>query len=401
MAIRLWDALGLKGSLVFQNLVDKSLVEVDSEGTIKMHNPMRDRGREIAKSSGLPLRLWSRKQVDVLLQQSYGRTDVRGIRMRMDDDDTDSDDESAEMSCYRRSRRELFCKCAVRRCNSGTAMRNVQFLDAEGGQLKRILKSVHSSNPIWLRWLKCPYNSLASRVPLQNLRVLELSGSCLQRLWQHISQAPLQLRELVIDSPLSKLPENIGLLEDLELIVLRNTNLKSLPQSFGNLKKLKYLDLSHSPSLQKLPNSLGNLRNLEHLDLSCCNSLQELPNSFGELAQLKHLDLSRSFSLKTLPNSFGGLTNLEHLNLSYSQSLPELPNSFSHLTQLKRLDLSNSSSLQKLPESFANLNQLDYLDLSGCPNLIVSGETLPNIRPSSLVIPIEALPFQVIDESIS
>lgn len=293
------------------------------------------------------------------------------------------DDHSAESSYYRRWTHKLFYFRKVKRWNSSTGMWNAQFIDTEGCQLKPILTWLDSPNPIWLRWLNCPNKTLPSRVPLANLRVLELSGCYLERLWLCKSQAPLLLRELVIDCPLAKLPENIGHLENLELMVLRNTNLKGLPESFGNLKKLKYLDLSHSPSLQKLPNSFANLKNLERLNLCCCNSLQELPDSFGDLTKLIYLDISRSFSLETLPNTFGNLRSLQHLNLSYSQSLQRLPNSFGDLAHLNHLDMSNSSSLHNLPNSFHNLIPLDYLDLSSCPNLIASREIVLNTHPSS------------------
>jgi hypothetical protein len=68
MAIRIWDN-GLCG---FRNIQDKCLVEVNSENKIKMHDHLRDLGREIAKASGLPRRLWrwTENDIDDLLQQS-------------------------------------------------------------------------------------------------------------------------------------------------------------------------------------------------------------------------------------------------------------------------------------------------------------------------------------------
>jgi GTPase SAR1 family protein len=56
MAIRIWDGSGWQGWLSFQNLQNKSLVEVDSDNKIKMHDHLRDIGR--TEASGLPRRFW-------------------------------------------------------------------------------------------------------------------------------------------------------------------------------------------------------------------------------------------------------------------------------------------------------------------------------------------------------
>jgi len=68
-AIRIWDC-GLSG---FQNIQNKCLVEVNRQNKIKMHDHLRDLGRDIAKAPGLPRRLWRWKEngIDELLQQSF------------------------------------------------------------------------------------------------------------------------------------------------------------------------------------------------------------------------------------------------------------------------------------------------------------------------------------------
>ena len=52
------------------------------------------------------------------------------------------------------------------------------------GLLERILTRVHLPKLTWLRWHKCPYSSLPSWMPMENLRVLEVYGGLWTSLWE-------------------------------------------------------------------------------------------------------------------------------------------------------------------------------------------------------------------------
>lgn len=55
ITVGIWDDPYWKGSLVFQNLESKCLVDVDSANRIHMHDQFRDLGRDIARGE-LPRR---------------------------------------------------------------------------------------------------------------------------------------------------------------------------------------------------------------------------------------------------------------------------------------------------------------------------------------------------------
>ena len=148
---------------------------------------------------------------------------------------------------------------------------------------------------------------------------------------------------------------------------LRDMKLTELPESIGQLTKLRKLDLSHVYSkkeeknqLTVLPPSLGQLTQLTELDLSS-NQLTTLPDSLGQLSQLTNLNLSNN-GLTALPDSLGQLTQLTSLNLSKNQ-LTSLPPSLGQLTLLTSLDLSRNQ-LTSLPDSLGQLTQLTELSLS-------------------------------------
>ncbi|KAL6311802.1 hypothetical protein AAG906_020912 [Vitis piasezkii] len=84
-----------------------------------------------------------------------------------------------------------------------------------------------------------------------------------------------------------------------------------LPDSFGNLKHLRYLNLSNS-EIRKLPKSIGMLLNLQSLILSECRWLTELPAEIGKLINLRHLDISKT-KIEGMPMGISGLKDLRML----------------------------------------------------------------------------------------
>ncbi len=89
------------------------------------------------------------------------------------------------------------------------------------------------------------------------------------------------------DCTIEKIPNEIGLLENLEILKLKNNMVSSLPSSFSRLKSLKKLDLS-SNQLESFPNVLLELPNLRSLDLSQ-NNLEWIDEEVVTLPNLHFL----------------------------------------------------------------------------------------------------------------
>ncbi|CAL2252994.1 unnamed protein product [Prunus armeniaca] len=171
-----------------------------------------------------------------------------------------------------------------------------------------------------------------------------------------------------------------------------------IPTFFGQLKSLRYLNLSYASFGGEIPALLGNLSNLNYLDLSeeSDYSSLELPsNSLNELSNLSSLkylnlegvDLSNTgmtlvnvlsklpsllelhlpaCQIKNLPISLGNVnfTSLLILDMSYNDLRFPFPEWFFNLSSLRKLDLSGNFFSAPVPSEFESLKSLEALDLS-------------------------------------
>ena len=145
---------------------------------------------------------------------------------------------------------------------------------------------------------------------------------------------------------LSEFPKSIGKLKHLQWISVdddfdqnSSEKIKTLPQEFCELRSLKHLVLKWFTALMSLPDLFGKLTNLEYLDLGGASRLQTLPNSFGDLIRLKHLSFKWCSSLTISNGALGNITTLEYLDLNGCRNVKELPPLVSHLRFLGKLYL--------------------------------------------------------------
>ncbi|XP_028757231.1 putative disease resistance protein At3g14460 [Neltuma alba] len=88
--------------------------------------------------------------------------------------------------------------------------------------------------------------------------------------------------------------------------------IKQLPDSIGNLKHLRYLNLSGT-KIRKLPDSICQLHHLQTLKLWRCCLLEKLPMDIYKLLNLRHLDF-RETQVREMPKQLDKLKNLQVLS---------------------------------------------------------------------------------------
>lgn len=180
----------------------------------------------------------------------------------------------------------------------------------------------------------------------------------------------------ITQTPLKRLPSEIGYLKNLHSLNLWGNQLTSISHAIGNLKQLKNLYLG-SNQLTTLPDEIEQLKDLSLLDLSG-NQFTTCPGKIFQLTNMRNLSLS-SNPLAMLPPEIGNLTNLSMLSLSYTK-ITALPDAIGKLTDLRELNISNCElstlpttlgALRDLRKLYIRNNQLTWLprEIAGCTEL--------------------------------
>ena len=133
-------------------------------------------------------------------------------------------------------------------------------------------------------------------------------------------------------------------LQFLRVLSLSCSRITVLPDFIGNLKHLRYIDLSHTP-IYRLPESVCDLCNLQTLILSNCYSLTELPKNIWKLINLRHLNICGT-DLNEMPKEMSRLESLQ--TLSYSVVGKESSSELQELGALLHLRTLHISKLQNM-----------------------------------------------------
>ena len=168
----------------------------------------------------------------------------------------------------------------------------------------------------------------------------------------------------LVDCPrLTAIPDSICSMRALDSLALNNLGISCLPESFGQLPRLKTLRLCYCLRLRQLPDSVGRLSVLQLLEITDCHALRRLPDSFGQLKCLQQLSID-TVGIQSLPDTLVLLPALQRIYLSELHHLKQLPAEFDRLSQLTSLDITNCASFQRLPDDFGRLPALVNLTLS-------------------------------------
>ncbi len=122
------------------------------------------------------------------------------------------------------------------------------------------------------------------------LEIIEgLSKYSEQNTIRHSGGHVVQIRISSVSRRFKELPEEIGNLPYLEMLIITGTQLESLPESIGNLTNLTFLSLERN-KLKELPDAIKNFTKLNFLKLES-NNFEKLPPYLWKLTDLERLSL--------------------------------------------------------------------------------------------------------------
>lgn len=200
------------------------------------------------------------------------------------------------------------------------------------------------------------------------------------------------VKVLEISEHNAKLLEHIGSYSDLEVLSISCLeDLQSLPDSIGNLTKLKELRIDNGNGCSMnpvLPESIGNLRSLEKLILFGAQDPRdpgpqsgkrhEFPRNMSQLSNLVYLDLGRN-GLEEIPPFVKDLPKLGELRFQWNMNLKAIPAFISNLRELTTLRL-DANGLHDLPDFLNSLPKLTHITLGDNCKITQNKERMNDLK---------------------
>ncbi|CAA7048001.1 unnamed protein product [Microthlaspi erraticum] len=391
-------------------LSEKSLVNISTDGYLKMHAMVEQTGRQIVRQERPQdqLILWDPREVFNVLTHKSGTEKIQCLVMHI-----------CEMS------RELAISCDnIRPMYNLKMIKFYKHFDDIESKLQFVSED-HLLLPNLelklLHWDAFPLTSLPSDLHLECLVEVHLRYSNLESLWDGTPDLR-NLRKLDVTGSknLRELP-NISNASELEDLIMDGcTRLQRFPRYIGSLYSLRKLNATHCDALWSLEinirvatsfqehcpqiilelpkeseplQSLANLSidgkikfcpgklegeadhfsfNLErHIPLKLMMRPQRRPRLPSSCRDFKCLEIKRNnYNEDVSPfrcHSFSDFPNLTELNL-ISLKMNDIPSSIGELQALEKLNLSGND-FEDLPRTMEQLSSLKYLDLHSCCNL--------------------------------
>ncbi|XP_056162448.1 disease resistance protein L6-like [Syzygium oleosum] len=364
IASYMWDACDFFPNEGIEVLRLMSLIKVGDDHELKMHDQLRDLGRDIVckeneREPQYRSRLWDTEEVMKVLKRNKGTEKIEAIYL--------SFDATAGLGGNIHADEQF------------KNLRRLRFLHVSGAHLSGDFKnSIEELR--WLQWHNCPLTFEAKNFYVRELVALEFSGSLISNNWQGWSFVMTAKKLKFLDLTSCGSLEGtffLSAFKNLEVLILENcSRLEQIDSSIEDMKSLVRLDLARCEMLKELPNGIGALQNLEILNISG-TKIKELPDGIGALKNLEILNIS-STEIREISESIGALQNLEILNIS-STEIKELPDSIGNLKNLEILDI-GGTGMKELPNGIGRLKKLRKLNTWQCREL----QSLP-VLPSSLI----------------
>ncbi|XP_048433783.1 uncharacterized protein LOC103956653 isoform X2 [Pyrus x bretschneideri] len=330
-------------------LCDRCLLYIGKDKTLRMHDLIRDMGREIVRAEspvelGKRSRLWHNEDAKSVLRNESGTEAVEGLKLLLPEDS--DEEQSFSTEAFKKMRRLKFLQLG-----------NVKLT----GSYKRLSKELRA-----LSWIGFPLEAIPADFDQRKLVCMLLRHSKIVRVWEDSDLLPKKLKYLFLKDchHLTELPD-FSKLPHLEILIL--SGCKGLCGGYHFLAQLKMIEVLKLNDCKITDGAvlkiIGSLSSLTYLDLGG-NGFNRLPILSG-LSQLRELRLNYCTNLQAisdLPNS------LLKLKANYCTAL-EIMSDFSEMSKMRKLELKDCRKLKDIPNLENSMDYMDSIHMDGCTSL--------------------------------
>ncbi|WJX63623.1 hypothetical protein P8452_48486 [Trifolium repens] len=285
-------------------LIERSLLKVDKNNKLGMHDLIRNMGREIVrqnsekdarlileKDPGECSRLWLQKDVLGVLTNNTGTQTVEGLILNLERTSRVSFNTSAFQEMKKLRLLQLDCVD----------------LTGDFGFLSKQLR--------WVNWQQSTFNCIPNNFYQGNVVVFELKYSMVKQVWKE-AQLLDKLKILNLShSKLLKTTPNFSLLPSLEKLIMKDCpSLTKVHPSIGDLKNLLLINFKDCTSLGNLPREIYQLTSVTTLILSGCSNINKFDEDIVQMKSLRTLIAAKT-GVKQAPFSIVRLKSIMYISL--------------------------------------------------------------------------------------
>ncbi|XP_057436990.1 disease resistance protein RUN1-like [Lotus japonicus] len=290
------NGCGLYADIGITLLIERSLLQVEKNNKLGMHDLVRDMGRAIVRESstkdlGKRSRLWFHEDVHDVLTKNTGTETVEGLILKL---------QSTSRVCFS--------------TNAFKEMRKLRLLQLECVDLTGDYR--HLSHELkWVYWKGFTSTYIPDHFYLGNLVVLELKYSSVKQVWKETKLLEkLKILDLSHSWYLENTPD-FSKLPNLEKLILKDcSSLFELHHTIGDLSNLLLINLEGCTSLNNLPGKTYQLKSVKTLIISGCSKIDKLEEDIAQMESLTTL-IAKDTAIKEVPYSILGLKSIGYISL--------------------------------------------------------------------------------------
>ncbi|CAJ2635019.1 unnamed protein product [Trifolium pratense] len=290
------NGCGLHADIGLTVLIERSLIKVEKNNKLGMHDLLRDMGREIVRESSPEepekrSRLWCHEDVVDVLTDHTGTKAIEGLVMK-----------------FQRTSSVCFDTIAFEK------MKRLRLLQLDHVQLNGDYECF-PKHLRWLSWHGFPLKYTPENLYQKNLVAMDLRHNNLTKVWKKPQLLEgLKILNLSHSMYLTNTPD-FSKLPNLEKLIMKDCqSLSEVHSSIGVLKNILLINLKDCTSLGNLPIEIYNLASVQTLILSGCSKIDKLEEDIGKMESLTTL-VAKDTGVKQVPVSIVRSKSIRYISL--------------------------------------------------------------------------------------